>query len=69
MLINLHALARASGRVLVAHSSDPGLGAPYQGRPRSSAGVRTETYGGFLACGRVQTHTYDSLVEDKKLDS
>ena len=32
--------------VLVAHSSDPGLGAPYQGRPRSSAGVRTETYGG-----------------------
>ena len=30
MLINLHALARASGRVLVAHSSDPGLGAPYQ---------------------------------------
>ena len=41
MLINLHALARASGRVLVAHSSDPGLGAPYQGRPRSSAGVRT----------------------------
>ena len=62
MLINLHALARASGRVLVAHSSDPGLGAPYQGRPRSSAGVS-------IACGGVQTHTYDSLVEDKKLDS
>ena len=67
MLINLHALARASGRVLVAHSSDPGLGAPYQGRPRSSAGVRTDLW--RLACGRVQTHTYDSLVEDKKLDS
>ena len=60
MLINLHALARASGRVLVAHSSDPGLGAPYQGRPRSSAGVRTETYGGFSMRTRADTYIRQS---------
>ena len=43
MLINLHALARASGRVLVAQSSDPGLGAPYQGRPRSVKNSQART--------------------------